>query len=94
MGLMVLFYLSIFLYIFCFTLFYFIYCKISNLYFILFLFLFYYFCLQGNLSCLLTSHKGMYTQRRQAKIFLEGRDQLGFIHMEGKDSPKEKREVF
>ena len=36
----------------------------------------------------------MYTQRRQAKIFLEGRDQLGCIHVEGKDSPKKKERYF
>ena len=84
MGLIVLLYI----YMYCFVLFYFIYCKISNLYFILFLLFF-----QGNLRCLLTSHKGMYTKRRQAKIFLEGRDQLGCKRMEENDSPNE-IEVF
>ena len=36
----------------------------------------------------------MHTQRRQAKIFLEGRDQLDCIHVGGKDSPKEREMYF
>ena len=91
MGLIVLLYLFLFfIYIFCFTLFYFIYCKISNLYFILFLFSFCYFFKE--ICCRLTSHEGMYTQKgkKKKKRFWEGRDQLSCIHMEGKDSLKER----
>ena len=71
-----------------FALLYFMYCKISNLYSVLFLFSFYYFCKEiSTVYWPLT--KACPLKKKKKKRFLEGRDQLGCIHMEGKDSLKE-----
>ena len=92
MGLIVLLYLFLFfIYIFCFTLFYFIYCKISNLYFY---FCFVIFARKSQLSIDL-SRRHVHSKRlkKKNKRFWEGRDQLGCVHMEVKDSLKA-REMY